>query len=56
MEYFPRGTLDRFIKDMEEDDAKLIAGQILEGLKIMHAKGFTHRDLKPQVSLLYGKS
>jgi serine/threonine protein kinase len=50
MEYFPLGTLDKFIsEDLKEDGARLISAQLLEGLKIMHEEGFTHRDLKPQV-------
>lgn len=49
MEYFPLGTLDKFIdEDLKEEDARVIAAQLLEGLKIMHGEGFTHRDLKPQ--------
>jgi serine/threonine protein kinase len=34
-----------------EPDAIIIAGQLIEGLKIMHKEGFTHRDLKPEVSV-----
>jgi serine/threonine protein kinase len=37
--------------DIEENDAKIISRQLLEGLQIMHKKGFTHRDLKPNVIL-----
>lgn len=29
-----------------------IITQILEGIKMMHAEGFAHRDLKPQVRSL----
>ena len=51
MEYFALGTLDRFMStDLRENDARNISSQLLEGLKIMHEEGFTHRDLKPQVS------
>jgi len=50
MEYFPLGTLDRFMShEIKERDAKVIASQLLEGLTIMHEEGFAHRDLKPQV-------
>jgi calcium/calmodulin-dependent protein kinase I len=50
MEYFPLGTLDRFMShEVKERDAKVIASQLLEGLTIMHEEGFAHRDLKPQV-------
>lgn len=51
MEYFPQGDLTKFITDkLREEDAVAITAQLLEGLAIMHESGFTHRDLKPQVS------
>jgi serine/threonine protein kinase len=51
MEYFPCGTLDKHIDNkLKERDARVISSQILEGLNIMHEEGFTHRDLKPQVT------
>jgi serine/threonine protein kinase len=52
MEFFPFGTLNVWINGvtLREPEAKLIARQLVEGLKIMHEEGFTHRDLKPQVS------
>jgi serine/threonine protein kinase len=41
MEYFPLGTLDKFIsEELEEEDARVISAQLLEGLKIMHEEGF----------------
>lgn len=50
MEYFPYGDLDKYItEDITENDAIQITTHLLEGLKIMHAEGFAHRDLKPQV-------
>jgi calcium/calmodulin-dependent protein kinase I len=50
MEYFPMGDLSMHIsKDIQEHDLKDISSQLLEGLKLMHAECFTHRDLKPQV-------
>lgn len=50
MEYFPHGDLDAYIQaGVSEDGAKLICGQLLDGLSLMHQIGFTHRDLKPQV-------
>lgn len=56
MEYFPLGTLDKFIsEELKEEDARVISTQSLEGLKIMHEEVFTHRDLKPQArQLLHG--
>lgn len=52
MEYFRYGDLHKFIGDTgpcQESGAKIITAQLLEGLKVMHEMGFTHRDLKPQV-------
>jgi serine/threonine protein kinase len=37
--------------ETRENDVKSISQQLLEGLQIMHKKGFTHRDLKPLVNL-----
>jgi serine/threonine protein kinase len=51
MEYFPYGDLSMYKGEIEENNAKIISRQLLEGLQIMHEKGFTHRDLKPQVVL-----
>jgi serine/threonine protein kinase len=63
MEYMRGGDLEASLLDLEnsttngpailEDDIKEITSQILEGLKIMHAEGFAHRDLKPKVICLY---
>jgi len=50
MEHLPLGDLSKHIsEDIREHDLKDISSQLLEGLKLMHSKGFTHRDLKPQV-------
>ena len=51
MEYFELGDLSNHIKagQITEHDAKDIANDLLQALKIMHSEGFTHRDLKPQV-------
>jgi serine/threonine protein kinase len=34
---------------LSSKEVKDVTTQILEGVKIMHAEGFAHRDLKPQV-------
>jgi serine/threonine protein kinase len=59
MEYMRGGDLEANLLYFEsltehglaipEEDIKEITSQILEGLKIMHAEGFAHRDLKPKV-------
>ena len=52
MEYFPYGDLSRHISaGFTEANTKIITTQLLEGLEIMHANDFAHRDLKPQVGL-----
>lgn len=50
MEFFPLGDL-RACDDgqISEDDARDICQQLLEGLEMMHEKGYAHRDLKPEV-------
>jgi serine/threonine protein kinase len=54
MEYIPMGDLEENALacggTIKEAEAKEIAVQILEGLKIMHLENFVHRDLKPKVS------
>ncbi len=53
MEYITLGGLHQHIRSViDEDGAKHIAMQILKGLSYMHEAGYTHRDIKPEVSLL----
>jgi serine/threonine protein kinase len=52
MEYFNHGDLGMYKGEIKEVDAKIVSQQLLEGLQIMHEKGFAHRDLKPQVFLI----
>ena len=58
-EYMPDGTLNDFVtKTLERGDrieSTLITSilrQVLHGLEHMHSKGYMHRDLKPEVSVL----
>lgn len=49
MEYFKHGDLQQYMdKPLPETQIKIIIVQLLEGLKVMHRNGFTHRDLKPK--------
>ena len=51
MEYFKHGDLQNFMDSpLAERDVGIVTRQLLEGLNVMHKLGFTHRDLKPQVS------
>ncbi|KAI9874609.1 MAG: hypothetical protein M1830_009566 [Pleopsidium flavum] len=57
MEYFTHGDLHACMTaKLTEYDAKIITAQLLEGLKIMHENGFTHRDLKPKNILVVRRS
>ena len=38
--------------EVMEMEAKQITRDVLEALVYLHGEGFTHRDVKPQVSLL----
>jgi hypothetical protein len=52
MDYHEMGDLQQFMKrPLPEREVKDIISQILEGLALMHDNGFTHRDLKPAVSM-----
>jgi serine/threonine protein kinase len=49
MEYFKHGDLQQYMdKPLPETQTRIIIVQLLEGLKVMHGNGFTHRDLKPK--------
>lgn len=51
MEYFPLGDLYQHLgSPLPEVESRQIVTQILEAIHFMHDYGFTHRDLKPQVS------
>ena len=50
MEYFENGDLAQYIQAIStENEVRQITTDLLDGLRIMHAEGFAHRDLKPQV-------
>lgn len=53
MEYFPLGDLNKHVKQnpLAESDAWDITAQLLDALVIMHDQHFTHRDIKPAVSV-----
>jgi serine/threonine protein kinase len=54
MEFCPLGDLQRYISSKSSlplTEAQELTYQILEGLHEMHENGFTHRDLKPAVSI-----
>lgn len=54
LEYFEHGDLHRCIgrlsQPLPEQEAKSIVHQVLNGVKCLHDRNFTHRDLKPNVS------
>ena len=58
LEFAPNGTLADQIKKshgagLSETDIRRHARAILEGLSVVHAKGFVHCDIKPQNILLF---
>lgn len=57
MEYFKFGTLENYVSQpIPENEVKVIAGDILSALKIMHEeKNYTHRDLKPSNIFVFQK-
>lgn len=57
MEYVPHGDLAAYIKttSVEQRDARAVTNQLLNGLSVLHSRHICHRDLKPQVRILYFK-
>lgn len=54
MEYMELGDLGRHIgTPWSEGDTKIVAEQLLKGLTVLHKAGVAHRDLKPEVSLIF---
>jgi serine/threonine protein kinase len=48
MEYMELGDLEKHIQfKWTEGDTRVVARQLLQGLKVMHDDGIIHRDLKP---------
>ena len=51
MEYLEHGDLQKhLLRPIPEEEAKVIAQQLVEGITFMHSNSFAHRDLKPAVS------
>lgn len=51
MEYIQFGDLTNYMDAaLRENDAKQIAYQVLDGIRVMHLLDIIHRDIKPGVS------
>ncbi|GAB2812785.1 hypothetical protein GCM10022221_08050 [Actinocorallia aurea] len=53
MEYLPEGNLRTLARARPVDPA-VVAGQLAEGLRVLHEAGIVHRDLKPENVLVRG--
>lgn len=52
MDHFSEGDLQTYLDEfatLDEDEAKQVVSQVLQGLSIMHTGGVAHRDIKPSV-------
>lgn len=50
LEYCALGDIDQFFPErVPENVARTVAGQLLEGISVLHCLGIAHRDIKPQV-------
>ncbi len=52
LEYCPDGSLVNLIGKIDDNKAKQIIKQILEGLVYIHGKKIIHRDIKPENILM----
>ncbi|KAI2833980.1 hypothetical protein CBS11350_11066 [Aspergillus niger] len=49
LEYCALGDIDQFFPErVPENVARTVAGQLLEGISVLHCLGIAHRDIKPQ--------
>jgi ankyrin repeat protein/serine/threonine protein kinase len=52
MEYLSQGDLQTYLdnqRSLAEGECRMIMGQVVRGLQVMHKEGFAHRDIKPAV-------
>ena len=53
MEYAPRGTLFEVRTVFKEDEIKVIANQLLQGLNYLHKNHIIHRDIKLENTFIF---